>query len=350
MKAEAATSTGLAKGGAAPQGALTGPQKCLLFLISLEEAAATRILGQFNDDELKQLRKASMELAEADPKHIAKVHQEFSERAETGAPASLKGSGSYLRRLAGKALGEGRVAELWTDRPESQGPLADLARADAKMLLGMLENEHPQTVAVILAQLEPGRAGDLLQKMTAERQAEVVLRMARLEVLDPTVIADIEREFASEAEELLQATTGKKVGGIDAAAGLVKRLDAEASERLLEQLNGADAETAESLKRALFTFEDLVRVDGRGMQVLLKEIPTDQIVTALKSASDDIKEKVFGNVSTRAAAMLRDELEMLGPVRVSDVEAAQRAIVETAMALERDRRITIAREGGGDYV
>ncbi|MBI2893694.1 MAG: flagellar motor switch protein FliG [Deltaproteobacteria bacterium] len=327
---------------------LSGPQKSLLFLVSLEESAATRILAQLSDEELRQLRKASSELSEASPQVLQEVHREFAERAGKGVPASLKGSASYLRRLAGKALGEGKIAELWSEKSE-QGPVAELSKLDTATILGILELEQPQTIAVILAQFDSGKAVDLLSQMPTDRQTQIVLRMARLQTVPASVIADIEREFAEEIAALGD-TSGRNIGGLEAAASLIKRLSAEATEGLLEELGKTDATAAEELRRALFTFEDLVRIDGRGMQVLLKEISTDQLVVALKSASDDIKEKVFGNISTRAAAMLKDELEMLGPVRLSDVEAAQRAIVETAMGLERDRKITIAREGGGEYV
>lgn len=328
---------------------LTGPQKGLLFLVSLDETVATRILAQLTDDEIRTLRRVSGELSEAAPESVAEVHREFAARAERGVPQSLTGSGSYLRRLAGKALGEGRVAELWSDRGESEGPVAELAKLDATTILGLLELEQPQTIAVILSQLDPGKASELLLQMQAERQAEIVLRIARLQGVPAAVIDDIEREFAPQIAAL-RDTAGRAIGGIDAAANLVKRLAPDVSDGLLTELAATDTQAADELRRALFTFEDLVRVDGRGMQVLLKEISTDQLVLALKSASDDIKEKVFGNVSSRAAAMLRDELELLGPARLADVEAAQRAIVETALALEKDRKITVAREGGGSYV
>jgi flagellar motor switch protein FliG len=328
---------------------LTGPQKGLLFLVSLDEAVATRILAQLTDDEIRMLRRVSSEFTEAVPESVAEVHREFAARAERGVPQTLKGSGSYLRRLAGKALGEGRVAELWSERGEGQDPVAELAKLDATTIMGLLEPEQAQTIAVVLSQLDPGKASELLLQMTAARQAEIVLRMARLQSVPASVIDDIEREFAPQIAALVEAA-GRKIGGIEAAASLIKRLAPDMSEGLLAELGSADVQAAAELRRALFTFEDLVRIDGRGMQVLLKEISTDQLVLALKSASDDVKEKVFGNVSSRAAAMLKDELDILGPARLSDVEAAQRAIVEAALALEKDRKITVAREGGGEYV
>jgi len=335
--------------GAASAAALSGPQKAMLFLVSLDEAVATRIFSHLSEEEVRLLRKASDELNEIAPTTVLAVHREFAELAGRGVPASLRGSSAYLRRLAGKALGEGKVAELWIDRPVAEGAVAALARLDDATILGMLELEQSQTVAVVMGQLEPARAAELLGQMPSARQAEIVLRTALMRSVPESVIEEIEQELSGELATFGQAKR-RKVGGVEAAASLMKRMKPEICDGIIEQVASTDTRAADEIRRALFTFDDLVRIDGRGMQTLLKEISTDQLVLALKTASDDLKEKVFGNVSTRAAATLREELEILGPVRVADVENAQRAIIEIAMGLERDGKIQIAREGAGDYV
>ncbi|MCG8557246.1 MAG: flagellar motor switch protein FliG [Proteobacteria bacterium] len=328
--------------------ALTGPQKALVFLVSMDEGLATRIMSKLSDEQVGALRQVSAEMIQVSPQTIAAVHLEFVERSGGGGSASLSGSGSYLRRLAGKALGEGRAAELWSAKM-APGPFAELGRLDATTILGLLESEQPQTIAVVLSQLDNEKAAQVIGKMTADRQAEVVLRIARLEGVPESVVQDIEDEFAQEVSAI-KASGRSEVGGLTVASGLLKRLPPEETEQLLDALTSADAHLAEQLRGAMFVFEDLLRIDSRGMQALLKQIQTDKLVLALKNASEDLQEKIFGNLSSRAAGMLREELELLGPVRVTDVEQAQQEIVEIALNLERENKISIAREGGGDFV
>ncbi|MEM9193875.1 MAG: flagellar motor switch protein FliG [Myxococcota bacterium] len=328
---------------------LSGEEKALLFLVSLDERVATAVMAHLERKELSRIRKASEKLTEVTAPTITAVHREFVSRIKEGVPASLKGSGAYLRRLTGKALGEGRAAEVWDDRKTPEGPVAQLSNLDIPTIMALLEKEKPQTLAVVLSLFEPGRAAELLAEMDSEKQAEVVLRMARLQAIPESVIEQIEEQFAAEIAALGDDKR-RNVKGIEAAAAVVKRMESDVSEELMEELASIDEAIAEDLKKSLFTFEDLIRVDGKGMQQLLKEVSTDQLVVAMKNASEDIKEKILGNVSSRAAALLREELELMGPVRVSEVEEAQQAICAVAAGLAQDGRIVIASEGGGDYV
>ena len=327
---------------------LSGQQKAMIFLVSLEEGVATRIIAKLSDEHMGRLRAASSDLEEVSPDQLNAVHVEFLDQLKGASAASLQGSGSYLRRLAGKALGEGRAAELWSDKAP-KGPVAALSRLDAQAIVGMLENEQPQTVAVILTQFDAAKASDILKLMPTDQQADVLLRIAKLNEIPTQVIDDIEQVFAAEVAALGDASAAK-AGGLTVAADILKRLNQTQSAELIDMLSSHDQGTADELRNAMFTFEDLLRIESRGMQMLLKEVQTDKLVMALKNASDDLKEKIFGNISSRAAQMLREELDMMGPVRLSDVEAAQQAIVEVALNLEKDKKINIAREGGGDFV
>ncbi|MDH5671872.1 MAG: flagellar motor switch protein FliG [Myxococcales bacterium] len=333
----------------AMQRGLTGVQKSLLFLVSLDEAVATRVLSHLNDAEVKLLRAAALQLKEVEPTAVSSIHQEFALRMQQGVPTSLKGSSAYLRRLVGKALGEGKAADLWTDEMGARGPVEALSKLEVPTILGVLEREHPQTIALILSLFAPTRAAQILGDMPTERQAEIMMRLAQLQSVPTSVIEDLERQFATEVESFTDA--GRyEVEGMEAAVAMLKNMDAERTEALIEELATLDGSVADSLRSSMFTFEDLVRVESRGMQLLLKEVSTEQLVTALKTASEDLKEKVFGSLSARAATVLREELDLLGPVRISDVEEAKQAIVEAALNLEREGRINIAREGEGGYV
>ncbi|HEX5661682.1 MAG TPA: FliG C-terminal domain-containing protein [Polyangiales bacterium] len=329
---------------------LTGAQKGFLLLISLEEQVATRILGYLSDEELKVLRKASEQVREVSASTLVALHKEFASRAGEGAPTTLKGGSAYLKRLAGKAFGEGRAQQMWSEREDRAGVIAQLERLEVPTLLGILEDESAQTVSVILAQFDATKAAEALGAMTKERRGQVLFRMAKLEAVPEAAIREIEEEFAGELKALSAGTGKRKVGGVDSAASVMKRMKGPAMEGLLETMQDVDAALTDQIKRALFTFEDLSRISGRGIQTLLKEIATDQLLLALRTASDDMREKIFGNVSSRAAAMLREELEMMGPTKLSDVEGAQRTIVERALQLEAEGQIRIEREGTGDYV
>ncbi len=326
-----------------------GAEKALLLLVSIDESVATRVLSHLGSEEVLALRHASERLTEIDPRVLLRVHKEFVSRMRQGMPASLKGSGAYLRRLAGKALGEGRVAELWEERREVKGPFARLAEMEPSAVMSLLERERPQTLAVVFSMLDPAKARELLRRFPLPVQAEIVGRMARLDSLPREVVQEIERQFADEVEALGDPQRAE-IPGLESAVAILKRFDEEEAQALFGELQGRDEALVETLQNQMFTFEDLLRVDAKGIQQLLKEIQTDQLVMALKSASDEMREKIFGNLSSRAAAAIREELEYLGPVRVADVEAAQRAIVEVALRLEKEGHIQIAREGASDYV
>lgn len=328
---------------------LSGPQKALVLLLSLDDSAASKIVANLKEQELRVLKRSTDELEEVDAKTIVQVHREFAELLRQGAPASLEGSEGYLRKLAGKAFGERRADEFWEDDGGVSGLVTALADLDVTSTRALLDSEHPQTIAVVLSQLPAERAGKILEAMAEERQVEVVSRLARLENVPEAVMEDLEKHFQQEVAGL---GDGRKrdVHGKKVAANILKMLKPEISDALLDELGADDDELAESIRQQLFTFEDLHDIDDRGLQVLLKEVSTDQLVLSLKTASDRIKDRFFGNVSSRAAQMLQEELEFMGPVKVAEVEAAQQAIVQTALSLQRDGRIQIATSGGGDLV
>lgn len=327
----------------------SGAQRALLFLVSLDEAVATRVLAHLTDEEMRVLRSTSEAAIDATPRALGAVHRDFLARVRSGAPRSLKGSNAYLRRLAGNALGEGRAAELWSDEKLPEGGIAELSRLEPGVVASLLGDEQPQTAAVVLSQLPAAHAAKVVELLSPDQRAEVLLRLTRLESIPEPVLKDIEQAFLAHLREL-DSVRRRDIAGRRNAADIVKRLPNELGQEILGAIREQSPELAEGIERALFTFDDLARIDSRGLQQLLKEVPTDQLVLALKTAGDHMREKIFGNVSSRAADMLREELELLGAVRVSDVEAAQYSIVQVALKLEREGRIQIAREGGGDFV
>jgi flagellar motor switch protein FliG len=284
------------------------------------------------------------------PAAIVVAQREFVERIRAGVPTRLVGSEGYLKRLVGSAHGLSRASALFDGvRTAPSDRVSPFAKFPPKMLAGLLEREHPQIAALVLSQLDGARGSEVLLSMSTELRREVVQRLGYLESVPESALAEVEAEY----ERHLGRVEGghrKPIKGKDVAATLLKRVSQDESSAILDALGEADGAMADSLRQALFTFEDLRKIDTRAMQQVLKEVPTDQLLLALKTASDELRQKVFSSLSQRAADMLREDLGLLGPTRLSEVEAAQRTVVDAALNLERDGRISIVRDGGGAFV
>jgi flagellar motor switch protein FliG len=218
---------------------------------------------------------------------------------------------------------------------------------DAKSLANFLVNEHPQTVAVILAHLEPEKKGEVLKRLPEALQAEVVLRMANLEYIDPDLILELDNVLRSELS-MMGTVEQATLGGTQPVAEMLNVMDKNTEQAIMSRIEEKDPLLAEEIRKLMFVFEDIIKIDDRGMQTLLKEVANDKLLLALKTANDDIKEKIFRNLSQRAANLLREDLETMGPARLSDVEAAQQEIVNAARRLETEGKILISRGGAED--
>lgn len=225
--------------------------------------------------------------------------------------------------------------------------LESLEMVDAKSLANFLVNEHPQTISVILSHLEPEKKGEVLKRLPEALQAEVVLRMSNLDHVAPELINEVDRVLK---EELATIGTVEQaaLGGVQPVAEMLNVMDKNTETAIMSRIEEKDPILAEEIRKLMFVFEDIVKIDDRGMQTLLKEIPNDKLLLALKTANDEIKEKVFKNISQRAATLLQEDLSNMGPSRLSDVEGAQQEIVNTARRLENEGKILIARGGAED--
>lgn len=225
--------------------------------------------------------------------------------------------------------------------------LESLEVVDAKSLANFLINEHPQTIAVILAHLEPEKKSEVLKRLPEALQAEAVLRMANLEYVDPQLIAEINTVLK---EELATMGTVEQaaLGGVQPVAEMLNVMDKNTETAIMSRLEEKDPILAEEIRKLMFVFEDIVKIDDRGIQTLLKEVPNDRLLLALKTANEEIKGKIFKNLSQRASQLLKEDLDSMGPAKLSDVESAQQEIVNTARRLEQEGKILIARGGSED--
>ena len=228
-----------------------------------------------------------------------------------------------------------------------EGPFAAVQNMDPISLGNFLRMEHPQTIAVVLSHLNPDLAAETLKHLPEELQKEAVLRIANMGTIAPELIEEIEKALEKHLKLVGTSSSGTlQMGGFDTVAEMLNRLDRATESSILSQIEEENPDVADSIRKLMFVFDDLIKVDDRGMQSILKEVGKEELVVALKTASDELKEKIFKNMSERAAEMLKEDFEALGPMRISDIEKAQQSIIKTAKSLEEKGEIAIVSGGG----
>jgi flagellar motor switch protein FliG len=328
---------------------LRGFDKAAILINYLGKDALRVLLKRLDDGDIRKLIN-QMTKFRVVPVHVTKrVLEEYYEMiSETEDYIFTEQTSS--KDVIVDALGEERARGILGGLNITSGgqrSLESLEMVDAKSLATFLVNEHPQTVAVILAHLEPEKKGEVLKRLPEALQAEVVLRMANLEHVDPDLIREIDKVLK---HQLANTATVEQsaLGGVQPVAEMLNVMDKNTETSIMSRLEEKDPLLAEEIRKLMFVFDDIVKIDDRGIQALLKEVPNDKLLLALKTASEDIRSKIFKNISARAAEMLREDLGNMGPSRLSDVEGAQQEIVNAARRLEAEGKILIARGGSED--
>ncbi len=321
---------------------LTGPEKAVLMLLSLDENTAAPIISELEADELRKLREVASMMRAVPASSIDAVHREFLERSQE-AVAVPKGGVRYLRRVATRALGEAKTQEIFVEGPQTA--LERLAGADEISLAAVLEHEHPQLVAAILSQLPNDKAVGVLEQLPPESRPGVLERLGKMTEIPAGLLEEV---AATLSTELPTAGTEAfvSVDGISKSAALVRRMNREVGEEMLSGLAEGDMDLASEIRRAMYTFEDLRVLDAKALRSLLESIPAERLILALKTASEELKSHVFSSMSKRAAERLKEDFELLGGVRLADVEAAQREIVEQALTLAAEGVISLEDDSG----
>ena len=328
---------------------LSGSQRAALFLLSLQEDSAASIFQHLEPIEIRQIMAAMRKLNNVPTKSIQAVFDDFSYFVKHE-PVMLEGGADYLRGALDRALGQDGAKHVMQESLAAGAPspgLAGLSSVDPGALANVLEVEHPQTIALVMVNLEANHASKVLARMDSELQEKIMSRIARLERINPAVILDIEKSLLAELQGL-QEDDQREVKGVAQAAALLNSMDRTIGVELLGRLEDIDDSLASEIRDSMFTFDDLVGVDDRGMQAILKEVSSDDLIVGLKTASDELKDKIFRNMSSRAAQMMADDLEAMGPVRLADVEESQKKIAAVALRLQEDGTIVIA--GAGEDV
>lgn len=319
--------------------ALSGPEKAAILILSLPADTVRDLLGQLDDHEVQKALAAVSRMDEIPARVQDRVLGEFRE-ALGKRDYAIAGGRKRAVELIQSGLDPNRASNILEDLGRDEKRIDWTLRAyQPQFIAAAISAEHPQTIALVVSQLPADRGAAVIRELPEEMRAEVLLRIAELESVTTDVIAEVEEGVA----ELFgrRSPPSARVGGTTVAADVLNRVPTADGNTILDGVGTRDPEVAGAIRRRMLTFNDLHGIDRRGFQTLLREISTDDLAVALKTADDEMKEKVFLNVSSRAAEQIKEEVELLGPMKLSEVEAVQEQIVETARRLAEEGRLTI---------
>jgi flagellar motor switch protein FliG len=329
---------------------LKGLEKAAILLNYLGEIATAELFKNMDDGDIRKLINCMARLKfvpiEVTKRVLEEYYEKVSEQEEYIFSKNVATKETIIAAV-GEERARGILGHLNLAAGGQARTLESLELVDAKSLANFLVNEHPQTIAVILAHLEPEKKCEVLKRMPESVQAEAVLRMANLDYISPELIEEMDKVLRQEL-----ATMGTveqaQLGGVQPVAEMLNVMDKNTETAIMSRLEEKDPILAEEIRKLMFVFEDLVKIDDRGIQTLLKDVPNDRLLLALKTANDEIRDKITRNMSQRAATLLTEDLQAMGPSKLSDVEGAQQEIVNTARKLEAEGKILIARGGSED--
>lgn len=323
----------------------SGLQKASVLMMSLEEEVASKIFSMMTEEEIKQISQTMSSLGKVDQGNIEELITEFSEEISSG--RTLVGDISSAKKLLTKALGADKVESILGDL---EGPMGKdtwdkLNNVNEELLASFLRNEHPQTVALVISKVKPGQAAKVLSLFDDDYAIDVVKRVIAMEPVKREVLVDIEKILQNEF--MASLASAKKTNSLEQVAEIFNNFDRSTEGKFFEMLDARDPEASEKIRELMFTFDDLVKIDNAGIQAIIRAADKERLPIALKGANDEIKNLFFSNMSERAAKILKEDIESLGPVRISDVDEAQLSIVQSAKQLADSGEIIIP-EGGDD--
>jgi flagellar motor switch protein FliG len=325
---------------------LDGVSKAAILLLTLEHAAAGALLKSMPTEIVEEVTRVLASLGEVPATLSMQVIEEFY-GLRMAAQHVREGGLDYARSLLKESL-DPKMAERVIQQIQTQvqrTPFAFLQKAESENLLTFIQEEHPQTIALIVSHLPHHKASEILVGLPPQKQVEVVRRVANMEQTNPDVIREVEAGLEVRLSNML-TNPSERVGGVETVAEILNLCDRSSEKTIMEGIEQEDPDLVEQIRRLMFVFEDILLVNDKGIQAVLKEVDNDELCLALKTASDPLKEKIFSNMSQRAADLIREDMQYMGPVRLSDVEAAQQRIVDVVRRLEDAGEIVIAGRGG----
>ena len=321
---------------------ITNAMRAAVTLLHFDDSEAEQIVENLNIKEMRELTLASQQIAELTQEDVEEILNHFVIESKKGM-TPLRTAEEFVANLARKTLGDKTAQDLM--EATGAGGLAQLLEGmDVKMLGNVLSKEHPQTIALVMAYIPPLQSSGIIAALPEEVQPQVIRRLASIDSVDPDMVKMIEEALMSELETSV-GTRGitRKIGGAKLVADIMNQMERSSEEALMQRLEDSDESLAETVRGLMFVFDDILNIDSRGVQTLLKEVERDTLVLALKAAGDDIRDYVFTNLSQRAAEMIQDDMEARGPVRLRDVQKAQAEVVQAALRLASSGAIEIVK-------
>jgi flagellar motor switch protein FliG len=328
----------------------TGRQKSAIFLVTIGSELSAEIFKYLREDEIETLTFEIARLETIDSEQKDTILQEFQELMMANQFISTGGI-DYARELLEKSLGSQKAIDIINRLTSSLQvrPFDFIRRTDPTHLLNFIQQEHPQTIALILAYLEPNKASVILQNLNHDVQSDVARRIATMDRTSPEVLREVERVLEKKLSTL-SSEDYTTAGGVESIVEILNLVDRASEKQIIEALEDEDPELAEEIKKRMFVFEDIVMLDDRSIQKVMREVDSQELAKALKSVDTEVQDKIFKNMSKRAATMLKEDMEYMGPVRLKDVEEAQQKIVSIIRHLEDVGEIVIARSGEDEMV
>ena len=329
---------------------MSGAQKTAILLLALGEKFTSGVFKMLERTDIARISKAMVELETIPKEQVEDVLREYHHQLILYAEM-LMGGADTVKKLLMKNLDSETAKYILDllDLESGPAPFRELGNVSPKILSQILRNEHPQTLALILGYLHPDQAAALLQALPAGVRPEILMRLARLETVPEEMLMEVDKVLQNQLVAM-GGKEGRKVGGVAAVAEILNSTDRATEEEVLSEIEEESSQMAEDIRNLMFVFEDIKALDDRSIRELLKEVSNEDLTKALKGATDDLQEKFFKNLSERAATMIREDLEIMGPVRLSEVEGAQQNVVKIVRRLETEGRVMVARGGGDVFV
>ena len=333
----------------------SGPEKAAVLLMSLGEDAASKVLSHMDEREIQNIGNYMASLGEVDAKEMDDINKEFFDMVSFGMGGLGVSGVDFLRNTLSKALDPEKAEEIINnitlpgDEMTLGGGIDTVRSLEPQVISSFLINEHPQTAAIILAHLDPQVASKAIAELPEENRTEIMYRLATLERVTPTVIRELDESLQQEFRSS-GVVSGNKLGGVDIVAKMMGGLDRTTEQSILTEMDEVDQPMADQIRALRFTFEDILKIDDPGIQLILKEINQEDLLVGLKTASDELKEKLFTNMSERGAMMMKDDLESLGPTKISDVEKGQQKVIAVIKKLEEDGKVSVGGGSGDDQL
>ena len=330
---------------------LGGLRKAAILLIQMGKDEAAKVLSHMKESEVEEITAEIVRLGAVESEVADAVLEEFHDMA-TAHRYVGQGGMDFARDLLEASLGRDRASEIFgrLGAVFMDVPFNFLAQADPRQVLSFLQDEHPQTIALVMAHMSATQASQILSGLAADLQADVAHRIAIMDRTSPDIIRQVEATLERKLSSVLQPSDLSSVGGLEPLVEIINRTDRSTERLILEGLAGRSPELAEEIRSKMFMFEDITSLDDRSIQLVLRQVETNDLATALKGVRDDVRQKVMKNLSERAAENLADEIEMLGPVRLRTVEESQAKIVQAIRTLEESGQIVIRRGDDDEFV